>query len=82
MKFLLIETTQIFVSGDERSITNPGHGYGEHTVSCPNLHWFNDEEKLKEWINRRGLHNLNKYKVYKIEGEVSLSTNTILTLKD
>jgi hypothetical protein len=41
-----------YVEGDERSRTNPGHGYPAHTVSYTDVIRFKDEAELKAWIER------------------------------
>lgn len=38
------------VEGDERSRTNPGHGYPAHTVSYTRIEEFKDEAELKHWV--------------------------------
>lgn len=38
------------VPGDERSRTNPGHGYPEHTVTNTIVREFADEAELKRWV--------------------------------
>jgi hypothetical protein len=49
-KYLLIvfKTTSVFVPGDERSRTNPGHGYpsGNETFKTPEIYAFPSEEEL------------------------------------
>lgn len=38
----IITTSQTYVPGDERSRTNPGHGYPEHHVESINYESFTD----------------------------------------
>lgn len=38
------------VPGDERSRTNPGHGYPEHTVIHTTVREFGSETELKQWV--------------------------------
>lgn len=46
------------VPGDERSRTNPGHGYPEHTVEYWRIELYKNEEdwveEIKKLSNRRG----------------------------
>jgi len=35
----------IHIEGDERSRTNPGHGYPAHDVSCIRYHWWKLEHR-------------------------------------
>lgn len=49
----ILYTTTVHIPGDERSKTNPGHGYPEHTE----IHWnyisFADIEEWKEDLRKR-----------------------------
>jgi hypothetical protein len=38
--FALISADSVHVPGDERSRTNPGHGYPAHNVPTINYRWF------------------------------------------
>jgi hypothetical protein len=52
MKYAVIVNRSIYIEGDERSRTNPGHGYGAHTENYKELVEFDTEEALKKWILR------------------------------
>lgn len=52
MKYAAIVTDSIWVPGDERSRTNPGHGYPEHTVDNIVMHEFASIEELEFWVAR------------------------------
>ena len=41
------------VEGDERSRTNPGHGYPAHTVSYVKVEEFQNEEEMRRWVERQ-----------------------------
>ncbi len=51
--FAIISTSRIYVPGDERSRTNPGHGYPEHYEDTIQYEAFDSEEKLKAGILRK-----------------------------
>jgi type IV secretory pathway ATPase VirB11/archaellum biosynthesis ATPase len=51
-KFGVITQESIFIPGDERSRTNPGHGYPDHTERYQKLHEFDVEEQVIEFIRR------------------------------
>lgn len=40
----------ITIPGDERSRTNPGHGYPEHTESVVNYIKFADRSEMEKWV--------------------------------
>ena len=46
----IITTSSYFVPGDERSRTNPGHGYPEHSIEQIEYESFTDVEKFKQQI--------------------------------
>ena len=58
----VITTSSYYVPGDERSRTNPGHGYPEHTVETIQYQAFTDRKKLDEEIQRLVKRN-SKFKV-------------------
>jgi len=49
---IIYDTTSVYVPGDERSRTNPGHGYPEHTDTYDTFeHWVTDDPTvLNEFI--------------------------------
>jgi hypothetical protein len=53
---LFYEQSSIWVPGDERSRTNPGHGYPEHTEDTSRMRYyvFTDEKKYTDAL--RTLH--------------------------
>lgn len=59
MKYGVIYNVSIHHEGDERSRTNPGHGYPAYTENVETFKSFETDELLKEWIAR------NKDKTYK-----------------
>ena len=52
MKYAALVTKSITIPGDERSRTNPGHGYPEHTEEYFELVTFENKEALEEWVMR------------------------------
>ncbi len=53
--FAILEFSSYYVEGDERSRTNPGHGYPGHSESkCEYILFENEEEWKKEITKRSG----------------------------
>jgi hypothetical protein len=50
--FAIIEFTKVYVPGDERSRTNPGHGYPSHTESVVNYRAFTDRGEWEKEISK------------------------------
>lgn len=48
--YAVITTNTTIIPGDERSRTNPGHGYPEHSVDSLGYRAFPNEEKLIEYL--------------------------------
>lgn len=51
--YALITVGSIFIPGDERSRTNPGHGYPDHTEETVDYEVCSGEEELKEKLRSR-----------------------------
>ena len=51
MKYGIIQLRNIYHEGDERSRTNPGHGYPAHTETVTSFKEFEDREKWEKEIN-------------------------------
>lgn len=45
--YVIVTLQGVFIPGDERSRTNPGHGYGERTEHYPSMQVFTHEQ---EWL--------------------------------
>lgn len=65
---LEFEAKTIFYEGDERSRTNPGHGYPSYTESINTVNYitFNSEDLIKEWIIKAEKLN-KKYQLVRVE---------------
>ena len=67
MKYGVIEVRTIYHAGDERSRTNPGHGYPEHTEQAPSFRSFENEAALKTWINSQRTMNFKVIEYQELE---------------
>lgn len=47
----VVYTDSIYIPGDERSRTNPGHGYPESTETRQVYKAFKDHAELERWIS-------------------------------
>lgn len=61
----IVTTNHIYHEGDERSRTNPGHGYPAHTESVESLTYVTGADALKEAIERMDKRG-EAYKIYKL----------------
>jgi hypothetical protein len=52
--YAIITSDSIMIPGDERSRTNPGHGYPEHTVESISYMTFKDQDDLLAYLQRMG----------------------------
>lgn len=69
----------IWIEGDERSKTNPGHGYPGYTHTSHVFREFGSKDELISWIGRQQPY--TKYRIFEVK-ELSLVTNTSIELKD
>jgi len=53
MRYAVIIKSSYHVRGDERSRTNPGHGYPAHNVDYKEIIFFDSEDEMKEWVLSR-----------------------------
>lgn len=60
--YMVMRESSYHVAGDERSRTNPGHGYPAHDVPYTDVREFKDFESLLEWIKSTKETN---YRVFK-----------------
>ena len=74
----IIQTTQTWVPGDERSRTNPGHGYPEHTVESIDYHSFPSEAEMIDYIDRRGLK-VGSFSALHVT-PLTVTTNTVVSV--
>ena len=86
MKYGILETTtsSYYVEGDERSKTNPGHGYpgGTEYVTSTTLKEYDTEEMLIKDLEHRQrfLRDNAKIRIIRFE-ELKAETNVSVTLK-
>lgn len=77
--YAILHPVSTHVPGDERSKTNPGHGYPEHIVQTWNIEVFDNKESWHDAIIRLEKAN-HKYKaIQAIPAKVS--TETIVSIK-
>ena len=56
MKYAVIVEKSVYHEGDERSRTNPGHGYGARTEEYKSLETFKTQAEMLEWVTKYGKH--------------------------
>jgi hypothetical protein len=83
MKYLILEPKSVTIPGDERSRTNPGHGYPEHTVKSFDVHEFETEDAVIEWMKKHERFNRwisDQIRIFKGD-EVQINRSINLTLE-
>lgn len=76
-KYAVIYTKSIYHEGDERSRTNPGHGYPAYTEQVETIQTFDNLDGLKEWISKKGKY--EKFKAIKYQ-ELTISTEIVVNV--
>jgi hypothetical protein len=64
----IISGTSVTIPGDERSRTNPGHGYPESTEHYITYEAFTDEAEFKAELTRRIESNAKYYSSREVRG--------------
>ncbi|NTF17776.1 hypothetical protein G6L37_05135 [Agrobacterium rubi] len=70
--FAVVYADSIYIPGDERSRTNPGHGYGESYEMRQVYKAFKSQAELESWIASNSRH---QFVVLKSQ-PLSVSTTT------
>jgi len=66
--WVIIQEDTIYHEGDERSRTNPGHGYPAHTEKVSKATSYTNYEKFVEAVERLETgYSMPKYQAYKAE---------------
>lgn len=73
--YLVLRPTSYTIPGDERSRTNPGHGYPAHTVNAWDIYSFDTKD---EW--EKEIKSLTKegYKFKAIQGHAATVTTHVV----
>ncbi len=71
----IITTSTIYIPGDERSRTNPGHGYPASTETVINYQAFTNEDEWKETVKMYSLQNKTFTAIRAIPAKISTTVN-------
>lgn len=77
--FAIFESRTITIPGDERSRTNPGHGYPESTESFISYEAYFTKEKLLAAIKKLEDYSYSK-KAYRVVKVTPMSVNVSLSV--
>lgn len=80
MQYAAIINSSYTVPGDERSRTNPGHGYPEHTVHYQEFREFKSFEEMKKWVENEERNTYSR-KAYKIINFTPMTVSTAIEIK-
>jgi hypothetical protein len=64
--FAALVFDSIFIEGDERSRTCPGHGYPEHYERIVKYITFTDRADMEKWVNQQETSRYSRPDNYKI----------------
>jgi len=80
MKYAALVSKSVTIPGDERSRTNPGHGYPEHTETYLELVEFADKAAMETWVTRQTRGYAPSFKLIQYE-ELKYETTVSVTVK-
>lgn len=77
IEYIVITKSSMYIPGDERSRTNPGHGYPERYEEVQNVRRLRSKQELESYILAYGEKDAEIYKVQpvKVTRHVSLAIN-------
>lgn len=65
--YAIFESRSVYIPGDERSRTNPGHGYPASTEYFINYIAFLDEDSLMDYLKRKDSTERKTLRVAKVK---------------
>lgn len=77
--YLIITQSSIHHAGDERSRTNPGHGYPAYTETVDKVETFSDIAVFKRHVEDY-THRRTSFKAYKAE-ELKIATKIVIDIE-
>ncbi len=83
MKYAAIIKGSVTIPGDERSRTNPGHGYPEYEQETIDFKEFESQEACKQWIRMQSegySYNRNNYRIIEYQ-DVQIQTELVVNFK-
>jgi hypothetical protein len=81
MKYAALVSKSVTIPGDERSRTNPGHGYPEHTKSYTELVEFANKEALETWVKLQTTRGIRAAETFKLIQYEELKYETSISVK-
>jgi len=83
--WVIMTTSSTYVPGDERSRTNPGHGYHEHWKTSVNYKIYLDKNEWEIEIDRREKSTYasdGDYVAFKSSGRAKINKTISVTVDD
>jgi len=78
--YVALTNVSTSIPGDERSRTNPGHGYPAHTENSMKMVVFTDAEEMKEWVRKeKGRYHHHGFRIFLIN-EVNITTKIVVDM--
>jgi len=71
--WVIMTQRNIRIPGDERSRTNPGHGYPAHYETCFDYRYFTDEDEWLKEIEEEEKKSYPSYVAFKSSGAVEVT---------
>jgi len=81
-KFAALVKSSYTIPGDERSRTNPGHGYPEETVEYIQFLPFESEDEMGKWVASQTKYSFHSHFNIIQYDEVEVETKVVVKLKE
>ena len=76
--YIIIRQDRVYHAGDERSRTNPGHGYPAYTEEVQKVETFEDYKRFEDRVEKYTLEKAI-FKAYKAE-ELKVTTKVVIDI--
>ena len=78
--YAVIYKKTVHIPGDERSRTDPGHGYPAHTEEFDAIEVFKDFDELHDWVQKEEKRSIGKRSYRAIAfSELRVTTEVIIS---
>lgn len=79
---IIYNTTSVYIEGDERSRTNPGHGYPAHTETYDSFeHWVTEyKDRLNAFVEKH-IEDASKMIILEVNKKSTITTKIVLSIE-
>lgn len=77
---IIYDKVSVYIEGDERSRTHPGHGYPAHTETYNSFeHWVTEDKEVWTAFIEKNIDKLDKMVCLEVNKKASVTKKTVIT---